>query len=187
MIMGIVGHYGGELNSGSTLLHFELSSSVYNLATRTVTHFSVSCYFANGRRWENFPRPSMQSHICVLGRVIGLTLAKTQLAIAINDVFFLPSSIRSSLSSTSPESAHSKRASRWAGRAEPGTPSKRARTEDEDSTLLETELPAPDLLKGEREDSESRETGESSVTWESSPLSAGAGTYELRTRQGKKQ
>jgi hypothetical protein len=184
MIMGTVGHSRGRLNLGSTLLHFELSSSVYNSAVKSVSHFSVTCYFADGKRWEKFPPPSIQSHICVLGRVIGVTLPITQLAIAINDVFFLPSPIRSSLSATSPETGHLKRTSRWAGWAEPGTPSKRPRREVEDSA---SELPAPHLVEADREDSESRETGELSITWGSSPPLGGAGIYELRTRQGKKQ
>jgi hypothetical protein len=165
MIMGTVGHSGGQLNSGSTLLHFEVSSLVYNSATKSVSHFSVACYFADGKRWEKSPPPSMQSHVCVLGRVIGVTLAKPQLAIAINDVFFLPSPIRLSLSATSPDTAHSKRTPRWAGRAEAGTPSKRPRKDVEDSVLLEAELPAPH--KAEHEDGKSRGTGESSITWES--------------------
>jgi hypothetical protein len=186
MIMGTIGQSGGELNSGATLLHFELSSSVYNSATRTASHFSVTCYFANGKRWEKFPLPSMQSRVCVLGRVIGITLARSQLAIAINDVFFLPPTVHPYLSTTSPDIAQSKRSSRWAGRAEAASPCKRARKEIEDSELVETDLAASHSVEPEREDSESRETGESSVIWEPSPPSGGAGTYELRTRQGKK-
>jgi hypothetical protein len=74
---------------------------------------------------KNFPYCLLQSHICVLGRAIGVALAKPQLAIAINDVFFLQSPICLSLSATSPDTGHSKRAPCWAGWAEPGTPSKR--------------------------------------------------------------
>ena len=128
----------------------------------------------------------MQLRVCVLGRVISITLARSQLAIAINDVFFLPPTVHPSLSTTSPDIGQSKRSSRWAARAEPASPCKRPRKEIEDSGLVETDLAASHSVQPEHEDSESSDTRESSVTWESSLPTGGAGTYELRNHQGKK-
>lgn len=195
--MGVTGASGGELNSGPELLHFELLTSVYNTATKNASEFSVSCYFANGKRWVNFPMPSSQSQLCVLGRIIGITSKTTQLAIVINDVFYLPSIVRTSIPHASPPSAairDAKRDLRWTGRADSGSPSKRPRRVIEESPeSVSTILPS---AQDEDDEGQCGETiasnpnqlladipASSSAT--DSPSQLGVGVYELRARSRK--
>jgi hypothetical protein len=46
---GIVTNSGGQLNSGSTLLHYLLQVTVYNSSTKSEHTFPVTIYLKNGQ------------------------------------------------------------------------------------------------------------------------------------------
>jgi hypothetical protein len=59
--LGIVSQHGGQLNNGSTLLHYHPQSTVYNSSSRAQHTFPVTAYFKNGQRWVNLPSLTISS------------------------------------------------------------------------------------------------------------------------------
>ncbi|KAF9884019.1 hypothetical protein FE257_002407 [Aspergillus nanangensis] len=88
--LGTVCERGGQLNNGSTLLHYGLQSTVYHTSNRTHHTFSLTAYFKNGQRWVNFPSLSINTQIFITGRIFGLTKENQRSAIMTEDVHFLP-------------------------------------------------------------------------------------------------
>jgi hypothetical protein len=126
--LGIVSERGGQLNSGSTLLHYRLLSTVYNASTRAYHTFPISAYFKNGQRWVNFPPLNINTYVFITGRIFGVTKEIRQLAVIIDDIHFLPTPKVTQPLLNSPPSTTAKRKPlhRWSRRASPRTPSKAA-------------------------------------------------------------
>ncbi|KAJ5880842.1 uncharacterized protein N7473_011895 [Penicillium subrubescens] len=89
-LLGIVRSGGGQLNSRSNLLHYDLETNVYNVSNKVSVTFTVSIYFRNGNRWTNFPVLARQSRIFITGRILGITADTPPLAIGVDDVYFIP-------------------------------------------------------------------------------------------------
>ena len=77
------------MNTGSTLLHYDLETTVYDISSKSSMTFTVCIYFRNGKRWTNFPILAMQSRIFIDGRVFGITTNTPRLAISVDDVYFI--------------------------------------------------------------------------------------------------
>lgn len=122
--LGVVTTRGGQLNNGSTLLHYGLQSTVYNNSSRTEHTFPITAYFKNGPRWVNFPPLALNIPVFISGRVFGVTKENQQLAVIVDDVHFLPTSTVSVPPSPSSTPSKRKRPNRWMQRAGPSTPSK---------------------------------------------------------------
>jgi hypothetical protein len=90
--LGVVTTRGGQLNNGSTLLHYGLQSTVYNNSSRTEHTFPITAYFKNGPRWVNFPPLALNIPVFISGRVFGVIKENQQLAVIVDDVHFLPTS-----------------------------------------------------------------------------------------------
>lgn len=75
---GIVNNSGGQLNTGSTLLHYRLQVTVYNSSTKAEHTFPVTIYLKSGQQWANFPS---QRQIFVRGCIFGTTKENQQLVI----------------------------------------------------------------------------------------------------------
>ena len=88
-LLGVVRGGGGQLNTGSTLLHYDLETTVYDTSSKSSVTFTVCIYFWNGKRWTNFPIHAMQSRIFIDGRVFGITTNTPRLAIGVDDVYFI--------------------------------------------------------------------------------------------------
>jgi hypothetical protein len=88
--LGTICERGGQLNNGSTLLHYRLQSTVCHTSNRTHHTFPLTAYFKNGQRWLNFPSLSINAQVFITGRVFELTKENQQLAIMTEDVHFLP-------------------------------------------------------------------------------------------------
>lgn len=118
---------GGQLNNGSTLLHYDLETHVYDLSNKTSVVVPVSIYFRNGNRWANFPSLASQSRIFIAGRIFGITTNTPRLAIAVDDVYFIPNlgSIMTPPVPPTSSVGKQKKADRWNSRANPLTPMKR--------------------------------------------------------------
>ncbi|KAJ5904789.1 uncharacterized protein N7473_001705 [Penicillium subrubescens] len=151
-LLGIVRSEGGQLNNGSTLLHYDLETNVYDLSNKASVTFTVSIYFRNGNRWTNFPVLARQSRIFIAGRIFGITTSTPRLAIGVDDVYFIPtigSTLTAPVTPTS-SAGKQKQADRWNSRANPVTPIKRPRMlnassdsqpQDETCPSTETHLP----------------------------------------------
>lgn len=122
-LLAVVLERGGQLNSGSTLLHYRLQSTTYNSSSRSHHTFPITSYFKNGQRWANFPPLSANTHIFLTGRVFGITKENRQLAIITDDIHFLPSVTQSLPPTPSPTTGKRKRQDRWSQRAAAHTPS----------------------------------------------------------------
>jgi hypothetical protein len=72
-VLGTVLERGGQLNGGSTLLHYRLQSTVYNSSSRTHHTFPLTAYFKNGQRWANLPPLNVNTSIFLTGRIFGST------------------------------------------------------------------------------------------------------------------
>jgi hypothetical protein len=133
--LGVVNKYAGELNNGSTLLHYCLQVTVYNSSTRNQHTFPITAYLRNGPRWAKFPLLTPQTQIFVTGRIFGTTREDQQLAILTDDIHFL-ASISPPIPPT-PTSAEGKRkrTNRWAQRAGPSTPSNSTHLHNTSSAL----------------------------------------------------
>lgn len=129
-LLGIVRGGAGQLNNGSTLLHYDLETKVYDLSNKSSVTFTVSIYFRNGNRWTNFPILAMQSRIFIAGRIFGTTTNTPRLAIGVDDVYFIPNlgSITTPPMTPTSSAGKQKQADRWNARANPLTPMKRPRT-----------------------------------------------------------
>ena len=186
--------------------------SVYNTSTKTSVSFSVSCYFPNGKRWINFPTPTPHTRISIMGRIFGVT-SPQQLAIALNDIFFLPTSTHvphTPLTQSSTDNRATKRRNRWTSRATSATPSKKPRLSkhspeplpDSESYIQEKlepaqtqKIPASEstLISDDTSSvytpcpsSPTAITGPNSVTISTSSPLPETSTRELRTRRPKK-
>jgi hypothetical protein len=126
-LLGIVQNGGGQLNNGSTLLHYDLETNVYDVPNKASVTFTVSIYFRNGNRWTKFPALARQSRIFITGRIFGVTNNTPRLAIGVDDVYFIPnlSSITTAPVTPSSSAGKQKQADRWNSRANPITPAKR--------------------------------------------------------------
>ncbi|KAL2867543.1 uncharacterized protein BJX67DRAFT_380897 [Aspergillus lucknowensis] len=121
--LGTVCERGGQLNNGSTLLHYRLQSTVYHTSNRTHHTFPLTAYFKNGQRWVNFPSLSINAQIFITGRIFGLTKENQQLAIMTEDVHFLPALPQPLPATPSSTLGKRQRSDRWTQRATPSTPS----------------------------------------------------------------
>jgi hypothetical protein len=110
-------------------LHYDLQTTVYDPSNRIAVTFVVSIYFRNGKRWANFPTLAMQSRVFIAGRIFGITTDVTQLAILVDDVYFIPnvSSIVTTPSTPASSTGKRKQADRWSSRATPSTPIRKLR------------------------------------------------------------
>ena len=104
---------GGQLNTGATLLHYRLQSTVYNSSTRSYNTFPLTAYFKNGQRWVNFPPLGINTNIFLTGRIFGVTKNNRQLAVITDDIHFLPTHPQSFPSTPSPTASQRKRQDRW--------------------------------------------------------------------------
>jgi hypothetical protein len=121
--LGVINKHAGELNNGSTLLHYCLQVTVYNSSTRNQHTFPITAYFKNGPRWAKLPLLATQTQIFITGRIFGTTKENQQLAILTDDIHFLPTMSPSMpLSPTSAKSSR-KRTNRWSQRAGSSMPS----------------------------------------------------------------
>lgn len=128
-LLGIVRSGEGQLNNGSTLLHYDLETNVYDPSNKASVAFTVSFYFKNGNRWTNFPLLARQSRIFITGRIFGITTNTPRLAIGVDDVYFIPNLGSITTAPVTPTSSvgKQKQADRWNSRANPMTPIKRPR------------------------------------------------------------
>lgn len=128
-LLGIVRSGGGQLNNGSTLLHYDLETNVYDLSKKASVTFTVSIYFRNGNRWANFPILARQSRIFIAGRIFGITNNTPRLAIGVDDAYFIPNlgSITTAPVTPTSSTGNQKQGDRWNTRANPITPIKRSR------------------------------------------------------------
>jgi hypothetical protein len=133
-ILGTVLERGGQLNAGSTLLHYRLQSTVYNTSSRTHHTFPLTAYFKNGQRWANFPPLNVNTSIFLTGRIFGSTKENRQLAVITDDIHFLPTLSQSFTPTPSPTTGKRKRQDRWAQRANPRSPFKSVALLQDDST-----------------------------------------------------
>lgn len=107
-----------------SLRYFELRTSVYDPSKPEPITFSVNCYLAKGKRWENVNVPNTGSNMIITGKVAGRTATNNRLAVRVLDMSFLPRSLGPVLYSPSSHSSV-KREDRWSGRVPSVTPSKR--------------------------------------------------------------
>lgn len=135
-LLGVVLERGGQLNCGSTLLHYRLQCTVYNSSSRTHHTFPVTAYFKNGQRWANFPPLNINTHVFLTGRIFGVTKENRQLAVITDDIHFLPTIIQSAPPTPSSTTGKRKRHDRWSQRATPRTPSKSTTLIENDSTSI---------------------------------------------------
>jgi hypothetical protein len=149
-VLATVLERGGQLNTGTTLLHYRLQSTVYNSSSRSYTTFPLAAYFKSGQRWVNFPPLNINSNIFLTGRIFGVTKHNRQLAVITDDIYFLPTLPQSLPSTPSPTARKRKRQDRWSQRANTRSPLKPARVLEDDSisTLQQsykpTETTSPD-------------------------------------------
>ncbi|EPS29060.1 hypothetical protein PDE_04007 [Penicillium oxalicum 114-2] len=90
LLMGTVESATGRVNSGPSLMYYDLHSTVYDSSTKSSVSFTVAAYFRNGARWANFPPLKLHTHIMVAAHVIGITTDDLRLALMVDDVYFLP-------------------------------------------------------------------------------------------------
>lgn len=132
-VLATVLERGGQLNTGATLLHYRLQSTVYNSSSRSYNTFPLTAYFKNGQRWVNFPPLTINTNIFLTGRIFGITKNNRQLAVITDDIHFLPTQQQSLPSTPSPTASKRKRQDRWTQRANTRSPRKPA-------TVLENDL-----------------------------------------------
>ena len=154
-LLGVVRGGGGQLNTGSTLLHYDLETTVYDISSKSSVTFTVCIYFRNGKRWTNFPILAMQSRIFIDGRIFGITTNTPRLAIGVDDVYFIPNlgSITTAPVTPTSSAGKQKQADRWSSRANSITPIKRPRMltissdsqpqDDDHQSCPSTETPLP--------------------------------------------
>ncbi|ODM21200.1 hypothetical protein SI65_04253 [Aspergillus cristatus] len=107
-----------------SLRYFELKTSVYDPSKPEPITFSVNCYLAKGRRWENVNIPYTGSNMIITGKVAGRTTADNRLAVRVLDMSFLPRLLGRALHSPSSQSS-ARREDCWSGRVPSVTQSKR--------------------------------------------------------------
>jgi hypothetical protein len=166
--LGVINKYAGELNNGSTLLHYCLQVTAYNSSTRSQHTFPITAYFRNGPRWAKFPLLAPQTPIFVTGHIFGTTKENQQLAVLTDDVHFLPN-VPPPIPPT-PASAKSKRqrTDRWAQRASPTTPSSSSQFHGTISTLTCQDNPTTtytDPVTPDHTELTILEDDETSMTW----------------------
>jgi hypothetical protein len=146
--LGTVVSSGGKLNSGMTLLYYDLLTTVYDRSAKAQTSFTIRIYFKNGRRWANFPLLTLQTCVIIAGHICGMTSTEHLLAVLVDDVHFVPGSPLGRVASPqTPQSTSAKQTpqNRWGRRAavrmgtEPVTPS-RKRRHVPDSDLAEVDM-----------------------------------------------
>jgi hypothetical protein len=139
--LGTVNDRGGQLNNGSTLLHYRMQTTVYNNSTRTNNTFPITAYFKNGQRWAKFPLLTPNTQVIVTGRIFGMTTENRQLAVITDDIHFLPMATKPYPLTPSSTTPKREQQDRWTRRAPPRTPSK------------QTNLPQPDVITPNQTDS----------------------------------
>jgi hypothetical protein len=132
-VLATVIERGGQLNSGFTLLHYRLQSTVYNSSSRSYHTFPLTAYFKNGQRWVNFPQ-NINANIFLTGRIFGVTKKNRQLAVITDDIHFFPTLPQSLPSTPSPTTGKRKRQDRWSQRANGHSPFKPAPVLEDDLT-----------------------------------------------------
>ncbi|GFG21446.1 hypothetical protein IFM5058_11047 [Aspergillus udagawae] len=165
--LGTVCERGGQLNNGSTLLHYRLQSTVYHTSNRTHHTFPITAYFKNGQRWVNFPSLSINAQVFITGRIFGLTKENQQLAIMTEDVHFLPALPQPLPLTPSSTLGKRERTDRWTQRATPSTPSKSAHLLDCPPSPLHhihPDIQSPDA-PGHSERIERDDDTETQFTW----------------------
>lgn len=167
--LGVVLERGGQLNGGPTLLHYRLHTTVYNSSTRTHHTFPISAYFKNGQRWAKFPPLSTNTHVFVTGRIFGLTKEHRQLAIATDDIHFLPTP-NHHVPATTSSTGKRKRVDRWSQRAGPQTPTKSvASSRTELLPITHQRLDSPEIVALDNEDEEATQIPWPETTDENEP------------------
>jgi hypothetical protein len=134
-IVGSIGTCYNKPFGQFQLPYFELKTSAYNPSQAAPVQFSVFCFFEKGRRWQNVKMPSSGSYVCVTAKIVGCTAESNCLAIRVLDLSYLPKST-STMTPPTPDSTStptSKRTSRWDGRVDSSTLSKRMRNSDTES------------------------------------------------------
>lgn len=159
-LLGFVLGRGGQLNNGSTLLHYCLQCTVYNSSSRNHHIFPITAYFKNGQRWANFPPLNINSHIFLTGRIFGVTKENRQLAVITDDIHFLPTITQYVPPTPSSTTGKRKFYDRWSQRATPHTPSKSMTFFEADSTS--TTLPSSNLTETTPPNDKDEET---QITW----------------------
>jgi hypothetical protein len=163
-VVGTVLERGGQLNAGSTLLHYCLQSTVYNSSSRSHHTFPLTAYFKNGQRWANFPPLNINTSIFLTGRIFGVTKENRQLAVITDDIHFLPTLSQSLLPTPSPTTGKRKRQDRRAQRANPRSPFKPVALLEDDSTSTIQLSSTPIGTAALNDDDE-----ETQITWPDTP------------------
>jgi hypothetical protein len=90
-----------------------------------------SVFFETGKRWQKVKIPSSGFYVGVTAKIVGRTSDTNFLALRVLDLSYLPRSSSTTTSTPSSTSTPtSKRSSRWDGRVDSSTPSKRMRKSD---------------------------------------------------------
>jgi len=90
LLMGTIEYAIGRINSGLSLMHYDLHSTVYNASTKGSISFTVAAFFRNRPRWANFPPLKLHTYIMIAVRIIGITTTGPRLALVVDDVYLLP-------------------------------------------------------------------------------------------------
>jgi hypothetical protein len=184
--LGVINKHAGELNNGSTLLHYCLQVTVYNSSTRTQHTFPITAYFKNGPRWAKLPLLAPQTQIFVTGRIFGTTKENQQLAILTDDIHFLPTmSPPMPLSPTSAKSSR-KRTNRWSQRAGSSMPSNSSQFHEAISSLprQDESTPTPnDATTPSHTGLATLEDDETPITWPDTDDAEHTPTLKRRSRR----
>jgi hypothetical protein len=130
-IIGTVGTRCDDPHDHFQLRHFEIQTSAYDPSKATSIQFSTICFFETGERWQKVKIPSSGSYVGVTAKIVGRTSDTNFLALRVLDLSYLPRSGSTTTSIPSSTSTPtSKRSSRWDGRVDSSTPSKRMRKSD---------------------------------------------------------
>ena len=187
-ILATVLERGGQLNSGFTLLHYRLQSTVYDSSSRSHHTFPLTAYFKNGQRWVNFPQLNINTNIFLTGRIFGVTKQNRQLAVITDDIHFLPS-LPQSLPPT-PTSTTGKRKwqDRWSQRANARSPfPPAAALEDDPTSAIQQSYKCNEAISPNEDDDETL------ITWPDTAEDAQAlpqphtPTPESRSRRPRKK
>jgi hypothetical protein len=72
-----------------------MQTIVYNNSIRTNHTFPITAYFKNSQRWAKFLLLTSNTQVIVTGRIFGMTIENCQLAVIIDNIYFLSMSTKS--------------------------------------------------------------------------------------------
>lgn len=129
-LVTVIGFVGPKKVASASLRHFQLQTSVYEPSTSKGVEFSIFCFLASGRRWENFVMPNAGSCVSITAKVVGRVETENCLAVRMLDMSYIPTSSYAQANVVSPAQpvTPSGRANRWANRVKSATPSKTTHT-----------------------------------------------------------